>query len=195
MGSPMIPGVQAEPLPSDAIEVGSVVDAWGVQGWLKILPHSADPQALFSSKRWFLQPRLDTAASQSNRNGAVKLAVREARRHSGVVVAQIDGIDSRDAALALRGAQVFVARSSFPTPDADEYYWVDLIGLQVFNREGLDLGTVAALHPTGPHSVLVIEIQDSQGRSAQRMIPFVAAFVDSVSLPERKIQVDWQPDY
>ncbi len=48
--------LEAAPLPDDAVEVGRVLDAWGVKGWFKILPHSASPEALFSSKRWFLLP-------------------------------------------------------------------------------------------------------------------------------------------
>ncbi len=192
----MIPGFEPAQLPHDAIEVGSVVAAWGVKGWLKIQPHSTDPQALFSSKRWYLQTRPAVSPpGQETPSPVVLLTVREARQHSGMMVAQVEGIDSRDAALTLRGAQVFVPRSSFPSPGSDEYYWVDLLGLQVVNREGLYLGTVVALHPTGPHSVLVIDSQEPDGRAAQRMIPFVSSYVDSVSLQERKISVDWQPDY
>ena len=197
----MMGGPEAAQLPPDAIEVGTVVDAWGVKGWLKVLPHSSDPQALFSSKRWLLLPRAGNlpadaplAGASVSQNARI-LRVREARHHAKVVVAQIDGIESRDEALELRGGQLFVPRSSFPTPQIDEYYWVDLIGLTVVNREGLDLGCVAALHPTGPHSVLVLESLDSEKKKSQRMIPFVAAFVDSVSLQERKIVVDWQADY
>ena len=49
-------GIEAAELPADAIEVGRIADAWGIKGWFKVLPHSADPQALFSSTRWYLQP-------------------------------------------------------------------------------------------------------------------------------------------
>jgi 16S rRNA processing protein RimM len=189
-------GFEPAQLPQDAVEVGSVVDAWGVKGWLKILPHSADPQALFSSKRWYLKPPPAAAPpGPQTASPVLLLAVREAREHARVVVAQVDGIESRDAALALRGAKIFVPRSSFPTPGPDEYYWVDLLGLLVVNREGLQLGTVTALHPTGPHSVLVVESQDADGHKVQRMVPFVSAYVDSVSLQEHRILVDWQPDY
>ena len=52
----MLPGLEAAELPADAIEVGRIADAWGIKGWFKVLPHSADPEALFSSKRWFLMP-------------------------------------------------------------------------------------------------------------------------------------------
>ncbi|MBP6781155.1 MAG: ribosome maturation factor RimM, partial [Ottowia sp.] len=50
----MIPGLEPAELPADAVEVGRVLDAWGIKGWFKILPYSASPEALFSSKRWFL---------------------------------------------------------------------------------------------------------------------------------------------
>ena len=86
------------------------------------------------------------------------------------------------------------ARSSFPTPDSDEYYWVDLIGLEVVNREGLALGSVKELLSTGPQTVLVIEYTED-GKTLERMIPFVSAYVDQVDLPGRRIMVDWQADY
>jgi 16S rRNA processing protein RimM len=103
-------------------------------------------------------------------------------------------IDDRNAAEALKGARVFVPRSSFPTPATDEYYWVDLLGLEVVNREGLALGSVSDLLSTGPQTVLVVAFE-ADGKPQERMIPFVSAYVDGVDLPGRRITVDWQPDY
>ncbi|MDF1486147.1 ribosome maturation factor RimM [Ramlibacter sp. H39-3-26] len=178
-------------LPADAIEVGRIADAWGIKGWFKVLPYSADPQALFSSKRWFLQPAEKGARTFE---GTCRLAIKEAREHADSVVASAHDIPDRSAAEALRGARVFVPRSSFPSADSDEYYWVDLIGLDVVNREGVALGQVRDLLSTGPQTVLVIEYAD-EDKTLERMIPFVSAFVDKVELPERRITVDWQPDY
>jgi 16S rRNA processing protein RimM len=178
-------------LPADAVEVGRIADAWGIKGWFKVLPHSADPQALFSSRRWYLQPSERGAKTFS---GTVLLRVKEAKEHSDSVVARADEVQDRSAAEALRGARIFIARSSFPTAADDEYYWVDLIGLEVLNREGLALGQVKELLQTGPQTVLVLEYEE-QGKRLERMIPFVAAFVDQVDLPGRRITVDWQPDY
>jgi 16S rRNA processing protein RimM len=110
------------------------------------------------------------------------------------VVAWAQGIDDRNGAEALRGARIFVPRSSFPSTATDEYYWVDLIGLAVVNREGLALGTVRELLSTGPQTVLVIDYEEA-GKTHERMIPFVSNFVDKVELPEKRITVDWQPDY
>jgi 16S rRNA processing protein RimM len=76
--------LEAALLPDDAIEVGRVLDAWGVKGWFKVLPHSASPEALFSSRRWYLQPSERGAKTFS---GTVLLRVREAKEHSASVVA------------------------------------------------------------------------------------------------------------
>jgi 16S rRNA processing protein RimM len=187
----MFPGLEAAELPADAIEVGRIADAWGVKGWFKVLPHSADPEALFSSRRWYLQPSERGARTFT---GTVKLAIREAKEHSDSIVASAHEVDDRNAAEALRGARVFVPRSSFPTAGKDEYYWVDLIGLAVVNREGIALGTVKELLSTGPQSVLVLGYEE-EGKALERMIPFVAAFVDTVDVPGKLITVDWQPDY
>jgi 16S rRNA processing protein RimM len=187
----VLSGLESAELPADAIEVGRIADAWGVKGWFKVLPHSASPEALFSSRRWYLQPSEKGAKTFS---GTVLLRVREAKEHSDTIVASAHEVDDRAAAEALKGARIFVARSSFPTADPDEYYWVDLIGLEVVNREGVPLGQVRDLLSTGPQTVLVIEYLE-EGKVMERMIPFVSAYVDNVDLPARRITVDWQTDY
>ena len=187
----MLPGLEAAELPADAIEVGRIADAWGIKGWFKVLSHSADPQALFSSKRWFILPSEKGAKTFS---GVLRLAIREAKTHSDTVVATAQDIDDRSAAEALKGARIFVSRASFPTADKDEYYWVDLIGLNVVNREGMALGCVKELLSTGAQTVLVMEY-DEDGKTLERMIPFVAVYVDNVDLALRQIMVDWQADY
>lgn len=182
--------------PDDAVEVGRIVDAWGVKGWFKVQPFSADPQALFSSRRWFLRPGESTGIA---RPGATPLPtllrIVQAREHGEYVIAQAQDIAERSAAEALRGARIHVGRSSFPTPGADEYYWVDLIGLAVVNRRGEVLGSVVGLLDTGPHSVLRVLPEGATGEAQERLIPFVAAYVDEVSLDQRRIRVDWEPDY
>ncbi len=187
----MLTGLEAAELPADAIEVGRIADAWGVKGWFKVLPYSADPEALFSSKRWFLLP---TERGVQTFAGVAQLSVKEAKEHSDTVVATAHGMDDRTAAEALRGSRIFVSRSSFPTVAQDEYYWVDLIGLDVVNRQDEALGVVKELLSTGAQTVLVMEYQED-GKTCERMIPFVAAYVDDVDLKARRIRVDWQTDY
>ena len=183
--------LDAAELPADAIEVGRIAEAWGIKGWFKVLPHSASPEALFSSKRWYLQPSERGAKTFS---GTVVLRVRETKDHSDTIVACAQDIPDRSAAEALKGARVFVPRSSFPTAGTDEYYWVDLMGLDVVNREGVALGRVSDLMATGPQTVLVLAFE-ADGKPQERLIPFVSAYVDGVDLAARRITVDWQPDY
>ncbi len=183
--------LEAAVLPEDAIEVGRILDAWGIKGWFKVLPHSASPEALFSSKRWYLQP---TEKGAKTFSGTVLLKVREAKEHSDSVVACAQDIDDRNAAEALKGARVFIPRSSFPTAGDDEYYWVDLLGLEVVNREGQALGQVKDLMSTGPQTVLVLGYEE-EGKALERMIPFVSAYVDQVDIAGKRITVDWQADY
>lgn len=178
-------------LPCDAVEVGRIADAWGVKGWFKVLAHSTDPQALFTAPQWFLQPSQRGAKTF---DGIVQLDIRQIRTHSDTVVASAQGIDDRNAAEMLRGARVFVSRAYFPATGDDEYYWVDLIGLQVRNREGVALGTVRELLTSGPQTTLVIAY-DEKGAEHERMIPFVDAFIDTVDVAGGCITVDWQPDY
>ena len=146
------------PWPTDAVEVGRIIGAWGVKGWIKVQPFATQPEALFSSKRWFIAPDASAPAgppgSQAGMASRGLLKIAQAREHGAFVIAQAHDVADRNAAEALKGTTVFISRGSFPTPSKDEYYWVDLIGLQVFNAEGGAMGTVVGLLDTGPHSVL-----------------------------------------
>jgi 16S rRNA processing protein RimM len=198
-GSAMVaqePDDAASEWPVDAVEVARILDAWGVKGWIKLQPFAADPQALLSSRRWHVMPPAHAAGGAPI---PPLLHITQAKTHGHSVVATARELADRDAARALRGARVFVPRSSFPTAADDEFYWVDLIGAEVVNRNGLSLGRVTALIDTGPHSVLCVRRADAApddgDASAERLIPFVSAYVDRVDTAGRRIEVDWGPDY
>lgn len=199
MSDPTSGVFKASSLPVDAIELGRFQEAWGLKGWLHILPHSADTEALFASTEWFLQPpEARFARGFSAFSGCVTAKIAEIKIHADGVVARIEGVDDRNAAEALKGVRIYVPRSAFPATPEGEYYWVDLIGLDVVNREGVHMGIVRDLLTTGPNSVLVLEYTetvDGAERIAERMIPFVSAYVDNVDQSTRRITVDWQLDY
>lgn len=183
--------------PEDAIEVGCITDAWGVKGWFKVKPFSSDPQALFSSRRWFVRAPESVGPGASVKLSGLPplLKIVAVKNHGDGVVAQAQDVSDRAGSEALRGARLFISRGSFPTAGPDEYYWIDLLGLAVFNREGEHLGEVVGLIDTGPHSVIRVAPTGVTAEADERLIPFVAAFVDSVSLPQRRIDVDWGLDY
>lgn len=189
----------ASALPADAVELGRVQDAWGIKGWVRIQPHSADTDALFASQDWYLQPpEARFARGFSAFKGCVAVRVAELKAHADGLVARLEGVDDRNLAESLKGCRISLPRSAFPEPEEGEYYWVDLIGLRVVNREGEDLGVVRDLVSTGPTSVLVLEYLETVGgeeRAAERMIPFVAAYIDDVDRAAGRITADWQKDY
>lgn len=191
-----VPGLEQSPLPADAVEVGRVQDAWGIKGWVRLHSHSADPEVLLKSHRWYLAvPTGRYARGFDAFTGSVCVEVAEVKPHSDGIVARLSAVADRNAAEALKSARIFISRADFPATDnPDEYYWVDLIGLDVVNREGVPLGVVRDLLPTGPHSVLCLEYLEGD-KTLERMIPFVSAYVDKVDLPAKRITVDWQPDY
>ncbi len=201
---PSTPGAGDEPaFPDDAIEVGRVIGAFGIKGWIRIQPFSADPKALYSSRRWFIQPPERTPQRPGPKVVAAALPrllrITQAKDQGDDVVAAAQELPDRNAAEAMKGARIFIARSSFPTAGDGEYYWIDLIGLQVINRAGELLGSVTDLIDTGVHSVLRVQRPDAAPDAPlderERLIPFVAAYVDDVNLAERRITVDWGLDY
>ncbi|MBV8605127.1 MAG: ribosome maturation factor RimM [Pelomonas sp.] len=188
--------------PEDAVEVGRIHEAWGVKGWVRIQSYSSDAEALFASRRWFVKP------PEANRPGVASAAaaarplppvlkILAVREHGDGIVAQLEGVADRNGAEALRGVRIFVSRALFPKPENDEFYWVDLIGLDVVNREGAALGRVIGLIETGPHSVLRIAPVgvETPKPDEERLVPFVSAYVDAVDLEARRITVDWGLDF
>nr|WP_057928093.1 ribosome maturation factor RimM [Burkholderia ambifaria] len=178
--------------PDDAVEVGAVVDAYGLKGWIKVATHAdagRGGDALLKARRWWLE------------RGGERLSARilQSKTHSDTVVAHAAGVSDRDAALALRGFRVFVRREDFPALDADEFYWVDLIGLEVVNEQSVALGTVSGMIDNGVHSIMRVEypVVGKDGRPAtdERLIPFVGVYVKTVDQAARRIVVDWEADY
>ncbi len=183
--------------PDDAVEVAVVTGAWGIKGGIRLKPFAPDPQALFSTKRWYWQGPPGLIPAQQARLSGLEQPLRVAtvREQGEGLVALIQDLNDRDLAQACKGLRLFVRRSSFPTAGDGEYYWVDLLGLEVFNRQGEQLGVVAGLMQTGPHSVLRIEWRDEvRGQTQERLIPFVQVYVDSVDLAAKRIEVDWGLD-
>ena len=177
--------------PEDAVQVGRILDAWGIKGWFKVQAYSGQPEALFNAKQWLLK-------SEGPKAGRRTLKMLSVREHGEGIVASAEGITDRNGAEALRGWELWVSRADFPRTDDGEYYWIDLIGLDVVNREGQALGRVIGLLDTGPHAVLRIlppGVVEPAKPDQERLIPFVEAFVDDVSLESRQIRVDWGVDF
>ena len=197
MSEPIVSGTP----PADLVELGRVVGAYGVQGWVKVEPYSAQSQVLLRVREWWLKRDMPPDA----RMGAV--GVVKARTQGASIVAQLAGVADRDQAAAMRGNRVWVPRAAFPAADADEYYWVDLIGCLLYGQDedrSLLLGRVTDVTDNGAHALLHVTrltdepdpqpLLDSKGREQETLIPFVSAHVHAVDLAARRIDTDWPAD-
>lgn len=173
-------------VPDDLVLVGHVTGAYGIQGWVRIKPYSADADAMLHAKTWWLdKPDLHD------------LDMMQAKHHGEDVVARLMGVADRNAAEALKGATVQIRRSHFPALANDEYYWIDLIGLVVCNLQGEHLGTIADLMDNGAHPILrvVAPKAEETDKPKEWLIPFVEQFVKAVDQEAKKITVDWGLDF
>ena len=177
-------------IPADLVVVGYVTGAYGLQGWIKIKPYSADADALLYAKTWWLgNPELP----QQLRD----IDMMHAKTHSGDVVAQLVGVAGREAAEALKGSVVQISRKHFPSLADDEFYWVDLVGLEVENLQGEHIGIVAGLMDNGAHPILKVTaaVAGESEQQQELLIPFVDQYVKTVDRSAKKIVADWGLDY
>lgn len=147
-------------------------------------PFGDDPASWKRMAQWWLA-RNDGANAQWT---AAKLS--DLRLHGGGWVAKLEGVDSRDAAEAVTGWYFAAPREELPVPENGEFYWADLIGLDVVNAQGHALGVIESLIETGAHTVLKLREGEQQ-----RLLPFVEQVVMVVDVAGGRMTVDWQADW
>jgi len=166
--------------PDAPLVMGRIAAPFGVRGWVRVATFTEAPENLLAYSPWHLQ--LD------GRWLAVELL--DGHVHGKGLVVQLAGCDDRDAAAALSGTGIGVYRSQLPAPEDDEYYWSDLVGLQVFTTDDRLLGVVDHLIETGANDVLVIRGE------RECLVPFIRdQVIQSVDLEAGVIRVDWDPDF
>jgi 16S rRNA processing protein RimM len=173
------------PVPDDLVLVAHVSGPFGIAGWIRLRTYSSEASALLSAKSWWLdKPEMHD------------VEVLQVRAQGEDLVAHLMGIEGREAAENLQGATVHVRRAHFPALETNEFYWVDLIGHQVENLSGEQLGEVVGLMDNGAHPILrVASPAGAEPRTQELLIPFVDQFVASVDQSGKKITVDWERDY
>ncbi|TIC82080.1 ribosome maturation factor RimM [Crenobacter intestini] len=164
----------------DLVVMGYISGAFGVRGWVKIHADTEYADSLFDYPVWWLG-KDGSWSAYTFEEGAVQ---------PKALVAKLEGVSGRDAAHALRGCEIAVARAELPAAGEGEYYWTDLIGLEVFNPAGERLGKVKNLMQTGANDVLVL---DDHGK--ERLLPFVEQVVLEVDLAGGRLTADWGLDY
>jgi 16S rRNA processing protein RimM len=159
--------------------MGRIVAPYAVKGWVKLQTFTE-----------YLDSLLDYRVWRVGKDGNWRdYRLLDGKVHGQTLLASLEGVNDRNASEALQGMDVAVLREEMPEADEDEYYWDELIGLDVLNIQGEALGRVVGLLETGANDVLQV-----QGERL-RLIPFVEAYIQSVDVATGKIVVDWGLDW
>jgi 16S rRNA processing protein RimM len=161
------------------VVMGRVTAPFGIKGWVRIYALTAHPGNLRDYPVWWLGAESEWR----------EMRVATAKVHATSLVAKLVGVDNREAAAALKGSDIAVPREQLPATAGQEFYWADLIGLRVLNREQHTLGQVIRIVETGANDVLVI------AGERERLVPFIADVIQGVDLRAGVINVDWDVDY
>jgi len=162
------------------IHVGKISGVFGIKGWVKVFSYTDDRANILRYSPWMLKKAGETKT----------LKVITGNLQGKAVVAQLEGIQDRDQAASLMGWDIFISPEQLPKTASNEYYWSDLIDLQVENTEGVAFGVITGLLETGANDVIIV-----QGER-ERCIPFLQGkTVVSIDLNAARMIVDWDADF
>ncbi len=169
------------------IVLGRIIGAYGLHGWVKLQAMGDDFEALGRMSQWWL-------GRESGGETWEPRALAALKAHGKGWVAKFAGVEDRDEAQAMAGCYIAAPRCELPATATDEYYWADLVGLEVVNDQGERLGEVTGLLSSGAHDVLCV--RDGAGdKKQERLLPFVAQVVKSVDTASGRICVEWGSDW
>lgn len=169
---------------SDNLVVGKIGAPYGVKGWVKITSYTETLQGIFDYSPWFLAD-------------GKEYRVDHWRTHNKGVVAKLVGVENRDDAERIKNLEISIKAEQLPQLADDDFYWRDLVGMQVVTDKGYDLGVVKELFETGANDVMLVKARsnDAFGQK-ERMLPYL---YDQVILEVNKeagiIKVDWDPGF
>ncbi len=159
------------------IVLGHISSLYGIKGWVKIFSYTQPRKNILHYSPWWL-------------NQQDRIEIETGRVHGKGIVAKFSGVDDREAATRFLNMKISVPRTSLETLPHDEYYWIDLVGLQVINQNGESLGQVSQLFATGANDVVVVK-----DKKTEHLLPFLKWVVLDIDLPNGVMRVDWDTDF
>ena len=168
-------------LENELISIGEISGVFGVKGWIKIYSHTDPRENILKYSPWMIKKGKQTK----------EVEIVSGKRQGKSIVASIKGVTDRDVAATYSGWEILINKNQLPKPKAGEYYWLDLVGLDVETDLGIRLGTVDYLIETGANDVLVVKDKEQE-----RLIPFIQEqTIKKIDLDDNLIIVDWDPDF
>lgn len=172
--------------------LGRVIGVHGVRGWIKVHSDTQPRENILNYRTWWFKDKDDWR----------EVKVVDVQHTPKNVLALIEGVQDRDVAEKLRGTEIAIPRSQLPATEADEFYWMDLVGCDVFGADGTRFGVVVRLFETGANDVLVVRderpVSDGETRpnGPEILVPWVRPdYIKEIDTEARKIVVDWDPDF
>ena len=186
---------------SEKIVLGRITGVYGLKGWVKVFSYTDPMESIVDYSPWYIRAE--------NRKQApwTKVKLKAGKRHAKTVVAKFEHCNDRDQAMAYIGTEIAIEQEQLEAlRKNDEYYWRDLIGLRVINRQDIELGIVKSMLETGANDVLVVsqetigedesELDESKPKTIERLIPWsMHNTVIDVDLKQGVIEVDWDQDF
>ncbi|RIY32530.1 hypothetical protein CKF54_04630 [Psittacicella hinzii] len=167
------------------ITLGKFGSTYGYKGWIRVNSFTEEPTNIFSYANWFVNIN----------NTLTPVKVESWKVHANHLVCKLDCLDSLEEAKAFNNLFVYVKGEDLPELDG-EYYWKDLMGCKVFTPAGYELGTVTQIMETGANDVLVLQapLTDAYNRK-DRMVPFIDKYLVEVDINNKKIVIEWDPEF
>jgi 16S rRNA processing protein RimM len=168
-------------LMDDAVAIGRFGGPFGVKGWIKVISFTQPAEQILSYLPWFFF------------KGGRKQEIKEvnAQLHGKNLILQLEQSQDRESAKTFTNLEIYIDRSQLPALSNEEYYWIDLVGLAVINKEAVELGRITSVFATGSNDVIVVRAEDGK----ERYIPYLTDVVLEVNLDQKTVMVDWDADF
>ncbi len=171
--------------PTEPLAIGRLTTVFGIKGWLKVMSHTRPKENIFAYADWWLKTP----------QGWQKLKIDQQQARGKDLLIHIEGVDDRDQARQFCRQDIYIEKAALPELPTDEYYWHQLQGLEVTNRQGQRLGRVSHLLETGANDVLVVKGGDGSMDRRERLIPYIDQVVLAIDPVAGEIRVDWDSSF
>lgn len=168
-------------MPEDIVIIGRIGAPFGVKGWVKVQSFTQPSDNIFNYHPWLIRANKQWQT--------ISIAAKQIQHKQAVI--QFENCHDREQAQRYTNCDIGISRTLLPTLPKDEFYWQDLVGLQVINQDNRNLGTVTQLMETGANDVLIVK-SDSEEIAIPLLFDEVVIDVD---LTNKILRVQWDPDF
>ena len=168
--------------------IGQINGLFGVQGWVKLFSYAHPRKNILSYQPWHI--KVDGVWTT--------LDIVKGREQGKTIVAQLKGVDDREDSRRYIGVELYIEKSQLPELPEGEYYWDELTGLEVINKQGVILGNISQMVATGSNNVMVVSGKkepSSSKEGKEHWVPYIEPFLISIDMDKRQILVDWDEDF